>query len=188
MLFHEHPTCRRKEFWGSLRLFSSPKTNLEKLFRQVELARELWTEALFPSAATRNCSHPLTLASIFVAGYHAPNEPQTTESLAGFWWFFYAPTEILLFSKGQLMARVRLCEVCKQQIEEERAEGSPDTRLCKEHAIAIDKYGGEYKMHATQERTSKAGSLKLNYGGITTVKTRNEEGIRKLRDEYLNRK
>jgi hypothetical protein len=52
--------------------------------------------------------------------------------------------------KDSVMARVRLCEVCKKVIDPERAAGSPDTRLCKEHAVEIEKYGGEYKMQATQ--------------------------------------
>jgi hypothetical protein len=82
----------------------------------------------------------------------------------------------------------RLCEVCKEPIELERAEGSPDTRLCLRHAVEIEKYGGEFAMTATQERTSKPGSLKLNYGGITTTRVRNHEAIRRLRDDFLNRK
>jgi len=85
------------------------------------------------------------------------------------------------------VARTRPCEVCKKTIENERAEGSPDTRLCRQHAIEIDKYGGEFLMNATQEQTSKAGSLKLNYGGVTTSRRRNDEGLRKLRDDFLNR-
>jgi hypothetical protein len=85
------------------------------------------------------------------------------------------------------MARTRLCEICKQPIDPERAEGSPDTRLCRDHAVEIEKYGGEFLTTATQERTSKAGSLKLNYGGISTTRTRNDEAVRRLRDDYLNR-
>lgn len=36
-----------------------------------------------------------------------------------------------------------------------------------------------------QERTSKPGSLKHNYGGVTTSKTRNVKAIERLRDEFL---
>ncbi|MEQ8787575.1 MAG: hypothetical protein RIC55_14825 [Pirellulaceae bacterium] len=50
---------------------------------------------------------------------------------------------------------------------------------------AIDKYGGEFLLSAVQERTSKSGSLKLNYGGVHTTKRRNVEGIQRLRDDYL---
>ena len=38
--------------------------------------------------------------------------------------------------------------------------------------------------NASQERTSKQGSLKLNYGGITTKSTRNEKALNRLLDEY----
>ena len=65
------------------------------------------------------------------------------------------------------MARQRFCEGCKQQIEADRAEGLPDTRLCARHAREFEKYGGEFTLSGSRERTSKAGSLKLNYGGVS---------------------
>jgi hypothetical protein len=49
----------------------------------------------------------------------------------------------------------------------------------------VQKYGGEFSVTGTLERTSKGGSLKHNYGGVTTRKTRNHEALGKLRDEYL---
>jgi hypothetical protein len=79
---------------------------------------------------------------------------------------------------------IRICEVCKALIEPERLE-IPDTRLCERHAREIDKYGGEFLTSSHQERTSKAGSLKLNYGGVTTSKRRNVLGIQRLKDEFL---
>lgn len=82
------------------------------------------------------------------------------------------------------MVRVRVCEICKQAIEEERAELIPDTRLCVEHANMADKYGGEFRLTAEQERTSKKTSLKVNYGGITTQRKRNQRAIDRLRDEW----
>ena len=82
---------------------------------------------------------------------------------------------------------MRLCQVCKSPIEPERIEGIPDTRLCVEHGREIAEYGGEFVMSATQERTSKQGSLKLNYGGIATNRERNEGAIEALRDAYLLR-
>ncbi len=85
------------------------------------------------------------------------------------------------------MARTRFCEVCKKEIDQDRLEVVPDTHLCTEHAREIQRYGGEFKVTAEQERTSKPGSLKLNYGGVSTSQTRNEEAIRKLRDDYLLR-
>jgi hypothetical protein len=82
---------------------------------------------------------------------------------------------------------MRLCYICKAEIELERIESMPETRLCTLHGQEIERFGGEFKLSATQERTSKAGSLKLNYGGITTKKVRNQEAIEKLKDEYDSR-
>jgi hypothetical protein len=79
---------------------------------------------------------------------------------------------------------MRLCQVCKSPIEQERLEGIPDTRLCTEHGREIASYGGEFIISASQERTSKQGSLKLNYGGIATTKQRNDQGIEDLRNNY----
>jgi hypothetical protein len=79
---------------------------------------------------------------------------------------------------------MRLCVVCKAPIDAERIEAIPETRLCTEHGRQIQKYGGEFVVSASQERTSKPGSLKLNYGGISTSKVRNDEAIERLRDEY----
>lgn len=83
------------------------------------------------------------------------------------------------------MARVRLCEVCKKAMEPERLEASGDTRLCLLHAKKIEAFGGEFITKAVQERTSKSGSLKLNYGGIETTRQRNHAAIERLKDEYL---
>lgn len=79
----------------------------------------------------------------------------------------------------------RLCEVCKEAIEGDRLAFIPDTRLCTQHAREIEKYGGEFVVTAEQERTSKPGSLKLNYGGVSTSKNRNVEAVQRLRDDYL---
>jgi hypothetical protein len=87
-----------------------------------------------------------------------------------------------------MATKTRPCEVCKKPIEEGRLEAVPDTRLCAEHARAIQKYGGEFILTATQERTSKAGSLKRNYGGVSTSKTRNHRAMEKLLDEYEREK
>jgi hypothetical protein len=110
---------------------------------------------------------------------------RTTKAPRGVGGFFTRCTEIVDPSnKERAMAKVRMCEVCKQPIDPERLEGSPETRLCTTHAAEIQKYGGEFLMSAVQERTSKAGSLKLNYGGITTTRTRNDEAMRRLKDEH----
>lgn len=86
------------------------------------------------------------------------------------------------------MARTRLCEICKRVIEDDRAEILPDTRLCAEHGQEIAAYGGEFTLTATQERTSKAGSMKLNYGSVATKKERNHQAIARLRDAYEAKK
>ena len=78
----------------------------------------------------------------------------------------------------------RVCEICKQPIDLDRAEAIPDTRLCSEHGREIARFGGEFVVTAEQERTSKAGSLKLNYGGISTSRSRNDTAVERLRDEY----
>jgi hypothetical protein len=80
--------------------------------------------------------------------------------------------------------KTRPCEICGRMIDPERVEILPDTRLCTDHARQIEQYGGEFRVTSHLERTSKEGSLKRNYGGVTTSKTRNHEALRKLRDAY----
>ena len=79
---------------------------------------------------------------------------------------------------------MRFCIVCKCDIENERIEAIPATRLCTRHGREIQQYGGEFSLSATREITSKQGSLKLNYGGISTYSTRNEDALSRLIDEY----
>ena len=78
----------------------------------------------------------------------------------------------------------RYCEVCKAPIDLERAEALPDTVLCQEHSRQIAELGGEFVTVSKQERTSKPGSLKLNYGGIMTQKRRNVRALAKLKDQH----
>lgn len=83
------------------------------------------------------------------------------------------------------MAALRICEICKQEIETERSEYLPQTRLCVKHAQEIDRFGGEFSVVGTQEDTAKKTSLKRNYGGgISTISTRNQVAMDKLRAEY----
>lgn len=84
------------------------------------------------------------------------------------------------------MVKSRPCQICMRPIESERIENVPETRLCRDHAEEIKKYGGEFLVSTTMERTSKAGSLKRNYGGVNASKRRNTEGLDRLRDEYLD--
>ena len=81
----------------------------------------------------------------------------------------------------------RYCEVCRRIIDEERAEALPDTKLCIEHAKAIEKLGGEFKLGIAVETTSKQGSLKKNYGGINVTKSRNSKAMDRLIDEERNK-
>jgi len=84
------------------------------------------------------------------------------------------------------MAAFRFCEICKQEIEADRAAANAETRLCKRHAEEIKKYGGEFTPEPKEERTSKPGSIKINYGGgISVSLKRNTEGVERLRDDYL---
>lgn len=82
------------------------------------------------------------------------------------------------------MPTARSCEICKQPIDEDRLEAIPETRLCGEHARQVRRFGGEFIVTATQEKTSKATSFKHNFGGVATEQTRNHEAIAKLLDEY----
>ena len=79
---------------------------------------------------------------------------------------------------------MRVCAVCKAEIEPDRCQAIPATRLCSLHGREIEQFGGEFTVIASQERTSKQGSLKLNYGGVAVKSTRNEDALAKLRDEY----
>lgn len=83
----------------------------------------------------------------------------------------------------------RGCTICKQPIEPDRFRDYPNTELCSQHGEEIRKYGGEFKGTASEEKTSKATSLKQGYGGgISVTFTRNQEAIDQLREDYLARK
>lgn len=82
------------------------------------------------------------------------------------------------------MSAIRFCQICKQILDPDRAEAIPETRLCSEHAKAVRKFGGEFILVSSQETTSKQGSLKKNYGGVSIAKLRNIEALENLQDEY----
>jgi len=65
----------------------------------------------------------------------------------------------------------RPCVRCGEMIPVERLEAMPETEICIKCSSEI---GGEFRLVAERERTSKAGSLKLNHGGITVKKVRKE--------------
>jgi hypothetical protein len=78
----------------------------------------------------------------------------------------------------------RPCEICGQAIDPERVDVLPDTRLCREHARQIQKYGGEFLVSFSLARLGKAGSLKKNYGDVSMNKRRNLDGLQRLREEH----
>ncbi|MCA9149916.1 MAG: hypothetical protein KDA92_11475 [Planctomycetales bacterium] len=83
-----------------------------------------------------------------------------------------------------MVSPLRKCEVCRSWIGPERVATIPRSRLCIEHARHIDSFGGEFKVQFYQERTSKAGSLKVNYGGIVTRLVRNHAAMARLIERY----
>ena len=79
---------------------------------------------------------------------------------------------------------MRLCMICKKEIEPERIEAVIGTRLCSEHGREIEQFGGEFRLTASQERTSKKTSLKVNYGSVNAARVRNHDAIEDLKDLY----
>jgi ribosomal protein L37AE/L43A len=61
----------------------------------------------------------------------------------------------------------RTCERCNAPIPQARVKAIPGTWLCLE---CSEEVGGDFSYTATQENLGKAGSLKLNYGGIGAIK------------------
>ena len=100
-------------------------------------------------------------------------------------------TDCAILKEGnleELAMAFRGCEICKQAIDSERAECLLMTRLCIKHAHEIEKFGGEFKLSIVEERISKQGSLKRNYGGVMIYQYRNHQAIHKLRDAYTSRR
>ena len=63
----------------------------------------------------------------------------------------------------------RKCERCNAVIPPARVKAIPGTWLCIECSQEV---GGDFVLVATQENLGKAGSLKLNYGGVSIKKKR----------------
>jgi hypothetical protein len=61
----------------------------------------------------------------------------------------------------------RQCERCSANIPAARVLALPGTWLCLE---CSEEVGGDFQYTATQENLGKAGSLKLNYGGVGSIK------------------
>jgi hypothetical protein len=66
-------------------------------------------------------------------------------------------------------AEPRTCERCSAVIPAARVKALPATWLCLE---CSEEVGGDFVLIATQENLGKAGSLKLNYGGVSVTKKR----------------
>ena len=63
----------------------------------------------------------------------------------------------------------RNCELCNADIPAARVKALPGTWLCIECSAEV---GGDFVLIATQENLGKAGSLKLNYGGVSIKRKR----------------
>jgi ribosomal protein L37AE/L43A len=63
----------------------------------------------------------------------------------------------------------RTCEQCDKLIPAARVKALPGTWLC---ITCSEEVGGDFQYTAKQENLGKAGSLKLNYGGVSLVKKR----------------
>jgi len=61
------------------------------------------------------------------------------------------------------------CERCQKRIPAARLRALPETRIC---VGCSSEVGSDIAYAIEQERTSKPGSMKLNYGGITVRKYR----------------
>src|SRR5580704_2257221 len=90
------------------------------------------------------------------------------------------------FSKGDypMSTKRRFCAVCNSEISAERIETDKETRLCKQHADAILKYGGEFIRTGEYASLGKKESIKHNFGDVNVTFQRNEEGLRRLLDDY----
>lgn len=66
-------------------------------------------------------------------------------------------------------AEKRNCEMCDAVIPPARVAAMPGTWLCIE---CSEEVGGEFVLIAKQENLGKAGSLKLNYGGVSVTRKR----------------
>ena len=71
----------------------------------------------------------------------------------------------------------RWCERCSGPIPQARVKALPGTWLCLECSQEV---GGDFVYIVKQENLGKAGSLKLNYGGVSITKKRRK--IRKKDD------
>ena len=63
----------------------------------------------------------------------------------------------------------RTCERCDADIPPARVAAIPGTWLCVE---CSEEVGGDFELIATQENLGKAGSMKLNYGGVSISRRR----------------
>ena len=77
----------------------------------------------------------------------------------------------------------RYCAVCSGEIEADRLDALPDTRLCIKHGKEIAKYGGEFT--ATGTHINVGRGLKGLTAGVEAKFDRNQDAIDRLRDDFL---
>ena len=80
-----------------------------------------------------------------------------------------------------MASQTRVCIRCGGEIPAERVEALPETRLCIKCSQDV---GSDFVTIMKQENLGKAGSLKKNYGDVTVRRRRNEEGLRRLQEDY----
>ena len=79
------------------------------------------------------------------------------------------PSETTTTTTAATTEETRSCELCNAEIPAARVNALPGTWLCRD---CSEEAGGEFTYTATQENLGKAGSLKLNYGGIGKITKR----------------
>ena len=68
-----------------------------------------------------------------------------------------------------MSTETRTCERCDAVIPAARVKAIPGTWLC---IACSEEVGGDFVYTATQQNLGKAGSMKLNYGGVSISKKR----------------
>ena len=81
------------------------------------------------------------------------------------------------------MADQLFCEVCGCEIDTERRDALPKTRLCTKHGEEIKKYGGEFVGTGSHDNVGKGGIKSLT-AGVTVTFERNQQGIERLKDDH----
>jgi hypothetical protein len=81
------------------------------------------------------------------------------------------PSDARPWRQESMSSESRPCKRCGKEIPAERIEALPETELCVRCSEAV---GSDFEVFVVAEKTSKAGSLKKNYGSYTIRKRRRE--------------